>query len=65
MNKIFYVFIAFLIITSCTEDEGVKFQPDSFYLNASTTSANENRENTENPILDKKNPDHIHVSPKP
>lgn len=29
------------MITSCTEDEGVKFQPDSFYLNASTTNVNE------------------------
>lgn len=41
MKNILYILLLVFLITSCTEDEGVKFQPDSFYLNASTTSANE------------------------
>lgn len=42
MKNILYILLLVFLITSCTEDEGVKFQPDSFYLNASTTNANEN-----------------------
>jgi len=41
MNNFFYILIVFLIITSCTEDEGVKFQPDSFYINTEATVVNE------------------------
>lgn len=30
-----------LLLFSCTDDEGVKFQPDEFFLNATLTSVNE------------------------
>jgi len=41
MKNILYNLLLVFLITSCTEDEGVKFQPDSFYLNASTTNVSE------------------------
>lgn len=41
MNNILYSFLFVFIITSCTTDEGVNFQPDTFYLHTTNTVVNE------------------------
>jgi len=41
MKNILYILLLVFLITSCTEDEGVKFQPDSFYINTEATVVNE------------------------
>lgn len=41
MNNILYSFLFVFIITSCTTDEGVDFQPDTFYLHTTNTVVNE------------------------
>lgn len=41
MNNILYTFLFVFIITSCTTDEGVNFQPDTFYLHTTNTVVNE------------------------
>lgn len=41
MNNILYTFLLLCLITSCTEDEGVNFQPDSFYIHTASTVVNE------------------------
>jgi len=41
MKHFIYISLLVFTIISCTEDEGVNFQPDTFYLNTETTSVNE------------------------
>ncbi|PHS03699.1 MAG: hypothetical protein COA88_15265 [Kordia sp.] len=41
MKDLLYTLLFVFLITSCTEDEGVKFQPDSFYINTESTVVNE------------------------
>lgn len=41
MRSFIYIVLLVFAISSCTEDEGVNFQPDIFYLNTANTSVNE------------------------
>lgn len=41
MKNILYILLLVFLITSCTDDEGVKFQPDSFYINTEASVVNE------------------------
>jgi hypothetical protein len=41
MNNLIYTFLIIFIITSCTKDEGVNFQSDTFYLHTANTVVNE------------------------
>lgn len=41
MKNILYIFLLLCLITSCTEDEGVNFQPDTFYIHTANTVVNE------------------------
>ncbi|MGB0896516.1 MAG: Calx-beta domain-containing protein [Flavobacteriaceae bacterium] len=42
MNNFIYSLLILLTITSCTDDEGVNFQADTFYLYTANTVVNEN-----------------------
>ena len=41
MNNLLYTFLLVFVITSCTKDEGVNFQPDTFYLHTANSVVNE------------------------
>lgn len=41
MNNFVYAFLIIFVISSCTKDEGVNFQPDTFYLHTANTVVNE------------------------
>ncbi len=41
MKHLLYLSLFFVILFSCTDDEGVHFQPDTFYLNTDTPTVNE------------------------
>ena len=41
MNKLLALLLGLLLLQACTNDEGVRFQPDPFFMNTNTTSVNE------------------------